>query len=258
MRLTKHHGLGNDFLVLLDPAGAAVVDGDLARALCDRRRGIGADGLLHGVGGDGSTLTMTLYNADGSQAEMSGNGIRCLAQAEAMRRGVATLELDVATAAGLRHVSVQPGDEALTVRARVDMGPVQPTDEKLGASTDPVPKQQLTLSVGNPHLVQLFEDVEARDQALANLGDWRPQFNHELVVAAELALDMRVVERGVGETLACGTGACAAAWAARVWGLAGDRVTVRMPGGDAEVLLGDTVTLVGPSTYVADIEAPWR
>ena len=88
MQLSKHHGLGNDFLVLLDPEGTAPIEPAQARALCDRRTGVGADGLLWaGPGTDGADVTMVLLNADGSRAEMSGNGIRCLAQEVAWSRG---------------------------------------------------------------------------------------------------------------------------------------------------------------------------
>jgi diaminopimelate epimerase len=251
MRMTKHHGLGNDFLVVLDPGGVEAVDADFARALCDRRRGVGADGLIHGVVGDGERLAMTLWNADGSLAEMSGNGIRCLVQAEAMRRGVTRLSLDVATAAGVRHVEVRPGPDERTVMASVDMGPV--VEYIGGLHLHPTPLKQLAASVGNPHVVALYDDRTTRDEAIERLAGRRVDANAELIVVDEV-IDMRVVERGVGETEACGTGACAAAWAADHWGLVDGRATVRMRGGDAEVVLGDTVTLTGPATYVALVE----
>src|SRR6186997_2153257 len=105
MRLTKHHGLGNDFLVLLDLTGTQPISAELAVALCDRRTGVGADGLLRvSAGTDGADVTMELRNADGSRAEMSGNGIRCLAQAVFQAGLVAPPVLRVATDAGLRTV----------------------------------------------------------------------------------------------------------------------------------------------------------
>ena len=254
MHLSKHHGLGNDFLVVLDPDGAVTVDAAMARALCDRRTGVGADGLLWaGPGGAGADVTMTLHNADGSRAEMSGNGIRCLAQAVARARGVDTLDLAVATDAGLRRVEVTPGDER-TVHVRVDMGPVTPAD----APTLPelrAAKDVLGAAVGNPHVVALFADRDALDAAAD--GFRMTDRNVEFVLPGPGAdeLTMRVVERGAGETQACGTGACAAAWAAQRWGLVGDRVVVHMPGGSATVDLGaDTVHLTGPAVLIADIE----
>jgi diaminopimelate epimerase len=250
MRLTKHHGLGNDFLVLLDFDGQQLVDADLARALCDRRTGIGADGLIHGTAGAGTTdLNMMLFNADGSLAEMSGNGIRCLAQAEAMRRDVGELELDILTEAGVRHVAVRPAGEALTVQASVDMGPAKVIDRGGSGRSG---KNRMELDMGNPHLVVRVDDPWA-DGVVDGA---EPDRNTEFIAAGPGtdAISMRVIERGVGETLACGTGACAAAHAAHAWGLVGTRVTVHMAGGDAVVELGDTITLSGPATYIATIE----
>lgn len=246
MRLTKHHGLGNDFLVLLDEDGTAPVDAALARALCDRRRGVGADGLIR----VGPGVTMELRNADGSRAEMSGNGIRCLAQAVARHRGVTDVELDVATDAGPRHVSLH-GDVAA-----VDMGAA--TDLDLTTEPDPAALKVAAVGMGNPHEVRLYAeraDLDAAADAFA-----MTDRNVEFVLAGPGPdeLTMRVVERGAGETQACGTGACAAAHAAARWGLVGDAATVHMPGGDVTVTLGATITLTGPVTYVATVEVPWR
>ena len=248
MRLTKHHGLGNDFLVLLDDDEPGP---ELARALCDRHTGIGADGLLWaGPGGDGADVTMVLRNADGSRAEMSGNGIRCLAQAVARDRGVHTIDLAVATDAGLRRVRVRPGADERTVQVRVDMGAVteaEAPDLGLGA------KDTLGASIGNPHVVALYPDPPSLDADADRFTMTDRNVEFVLPGPGPDAITMRVVERGAGETLACGTGACAAAWAANRWGLVGDAVTVHMPGGSATVELGETVFLVGPAVYVAEI-----
>ncbi|HEX9993425.1 MAG TPA: diaminopimelate epimerase [Acidimicrobiales bacterium] len=247
MRVTKHHGLGNDFLVLLDPAGAAGAGPDLARALCDRHTGVGADGLLLGTRGDDTAdLGMTLWNADGSVAEMSGNGIRCLVQAALAAGLVDGPVVEVATMAGLRRVEVKPGPDDRTIEATVDMG-----EARVVRST----ARQAEVDVGNPHLVVLDPDGLAD---LAELGPAHPDVNVEVIrPALDGAVDLRVWERGVGPTEACGTGAVAAAVAAHRWGLVGDRVVVRMPGGAAEVGLGDTATLTGPATFVAAVEVPW-
>lgn len=254
LRLAKHHGLANDFLVLVDPDGITPITPTLAVALCDRRVGVGADGLLWvGPGRDGADVSMVLLNADGSRAEMSGNGIRCLAHAVARQRGVAELDLVVATDAGNRSLSLRPTADAGTATARVDMGVVteaEAPDLGLGA------KEIVGADVGNPHAVALFGDRAALDAAAD--GYVRSDRNVEFVVATGTDdLAMRVVERGVGETQACGTGACAAAWAGRRWGLVGDRVRVTMPGGAAVVELGETVWLTGPTVHVADIEVPY-
>ena len=241
MHLSKHHGLGNDFLVV-----NGEVDEAMARALCDRRTGIGADGLIGYVG-----LQMTLLNADGSRAEMSGNGIRCLAQAMAVGTDVT---LDIETDAGVRRVEVRQVDER-TVDVRVAMGAVSDApvpDLELGA------KEVLGASVGNPHVVALYPDRQSLDAAADGFA--MTDRNVEFVEVGPGAdeLTMRVVERGVGETQACGTGACAAAWAARRWGAVGERVTVHMPGGAAVVELGgDVVHLTGPAVHIADVEVAW-
>lgn len=262
MRLTKHHGWGNDFLVLIDADDGVVLDEETARAWCDRRRGVGADGVIRvTVPGDGADLAMELRNADGSRAEMSGNGIRCVAQA-AWRAGVvAGPAFTVATDAGLRTVEVEGDPSAAIVQVRVDMGPAGDGDPAWADVVGPDghgAQKVATLDLGNPHVVLLYGDAVARDTAVAAAPVGAP-VNLEYVLAGPEpdALAMRVVERGVGETEACGTGAVAVAVAGRAWGLVGDRVVVHQPGGDAVVEIGATITLVGPATYVATVEVPW-
>jgi diaminopimelate epimerase len=264
--LTKHHGLGNDFLVCpLDQALPRIAWEALAVRWCDRRRGVGADGLLL-LGVDGpDQLSMALYNADGSRAEMSGNGIRCLAQAAYLRQQrTGTAEYVVTTDAGERQVVVTPID-ARTVEASVDMGEVTSIGVPDGwAATGIHPdRPALHLSLGNPHSVVAVDDVTVVD--LVSLGAMVPQVNLEIVQPgpAPDAVVMRVHERGVGITEACGTGACAAAFAAARWRLARPtddvraELTVHMDGGDARVRLDHPapgrVTLTGPATYVATV-----
>src|SRR5688572_16322810 len=153
MRLTKHHGLGNDFLVLLDPDGTRPVAAEQARALCDRRTGIGADGLVRVIpGSDGAQVTMQLLNADGSRAEMSGNGIRCLAQAVFQAGLAAPPVLRVATDAGLRTVTVLSRNGPRTHRLSVEMG-----QAKVGESEPEWVEgdvlRAVRVDVGNPHVV---------------------------------------------------------------------------------------------------------
>ncbi len=277
-RLTKHHGLGNDFLVhLSDDLGPRQDWIERAVRWCDRRRGVGADGLLLGLhGGPDADLVMTLVNADGSLAEMSGNGIRCLAQAEARRRGLTTGELTVVTDGGLRHVSFRPhasGDPAISV-ASVDMGPAGPgptADREIAVQASELPAAAAaalgldatrtgTYDLGNPHLVLLVDDPEVIDLVAAGStheAAYEAGMNVHFVAPTDGepdALTMRVWERGAGVTEACGTGATAVARAAHDWGLTGSRVTVHMPGGDVVVDVADRMTLHGPAAYVATIE----
>ena len=270
LTLTKHHGLGNDFLVVFHPAVPEAELPELARRLCDRRRGIGADGLLIAESPppdpDRSTAagaTMALFNADGSRAEMSGNGIRCFVQALSMRHDGDLSTVSIYTDAGKRVVSLDPTDDPATIVASVDMGVVDPIDEpsgwsELGCHPD---RPVAHLSLGNPHSVVGVDEVGVVD--LVALGSKVPQINLEIVEPGERQHEvrMRVHERGAGITEACGTGACATAVAAASWGLAtplDGKLVVHMDGGSATVAL-DTpspgrVTLTGPATHIGVIE----
>lgn len=259
LTLTKHHGLGNDFLVVLHPGVADLPA--LARQLCDRRRGIGADGLLVGESAAGYAAQMVLYNADGSRAEMSGNGIRCFAQALSMQRGDTDDQM-ILTDAGDRLVTLMTTDEPGLIYASVDMGAVVDIAEPANwhaIGADPM-RPVRHLSLGNPHAVVGVEEVGAVD--LLSLGSIVPHINLEIVEAGPEphAITMRVHERGAGITEACGTGACASAWAASEWGLVPatvEEIVVHMDGGDAKVRLHHPqpghVTLVGPAHYIATI-----
>jgi len=247
LTLSKHHGLGNDFLVLLDPDDrhAGLDLASVAVALCHRTTGIGADGFIRLA----PDLRMHLHNADGSRAEMSGNGIRCLAQA-IVRSGLADAgaPFEILTDAGVRRVTVV--DEQ---RFTVDMGTVKVVD---------LEERRAEVDTGNPHLVLLVADPAA--EPLEALGSEHPDRNVEVVRVDDRAtVTMRVHERGAGITQACGTGSCAIAAATRAWGLTGDRVTVRNPGGDLDVALeGDIARLTGPAVHIASIEVEvsdsWR
>ena len=269
MQLTKHHGLGNDFLVALEEVnGPLRVDAERARLLCDRRLGVGADGLIVGRRPDPDadpriSVVMELWNADGSRAEMSGNGIRCLGQALAMARDDHEATYLVATDGGPRQLVVHDDAEHRVATVSVAMGAVgpgpevpSPVAERLGG------RRHGTADLGNPHLVVLVDDVASVD--LTGEGPWLEQrfprgVNVEYITIApgSDAIDLRVWERGAGVTAACGTGATAAADLAHRWGLVGSQVEVRMPGGVADVVLGgEEPLLVGPSQHVATVELP--
>ncbi|HEX4864216.1 MAG TPA: diaminopimelate epimerase [Acidimicrobiales bacterium] len=259
LTLAKLHGVGNDFLVSLDPPAGFEADGTaLARRLCDRHRGIGADGLIAGRrldGTAGAALSFRLWNADGSEAEMSGNGIRCLVH-EALEQGwVREGEpLGVDTPAGVREVTISRKGEGIAWGS-VDMGVVKVQGE---ADRCNVGEGQLLVDVGNPHLVVLGPDPATID--VQSLGPMLEKsdpagLNVEFVALGPGAgeVTMRVWERGVGETEACGTGSCAAAAALRHWGRVGTAVTVHQPGGVAAVELraDGSAVLSGPSERIA-------
>ena len=260
LTLTKHHGLGNDFLCAIEPA--VDITPDHVVRWCDRRRGIGADGVLTAtrLGGTDDAWRMVLRNADGSRAEISGNGIRCLGQAILRHLGSRPpAELDIDTDAGRRHLAVVPTEDPATVQVRVSMGPASagppPSDRlaRLGVTA----LRQEGVDLGNPHLVALVDDPTAID--IAAIGpqveaDYADGVNlHLISVLSRGRIVLRVWERGAGVTEACGSGACAAAWAAHRWGMVDDVVSVEMPGGSATIELGDPVILTGPANYVATV-----
>jgi len=246
--LQKWHGAGNDFLVeLVDGAASPWWNAHRVRALCQRTTGVGADGLLIGELGD--QVRMTLYNADGTLAEMSGNGIRCLAGAIHRATNADWQRLEVRTGAGPRTVSLtMDGDAGY---ASVSMGEVtlaEPLTGTLGVA-----------SVGNPHVVVRDEpswsDALREELALA----WSEQVggaNVEFVTVVDRAhVRLRVIERGVGWTMACGTGSCAVAAVLAHAGEIERDVIIANPGGDLRVQLeGERATLSGPMAFVANVE----
>jgi diaminopimelate epimerase len=247
-RLQKWHGAGNDFLVdVVEPGRGGWWTPARARALCRRTTGVGADGLL--IASLSSPVEMTLFNADGSLAEMSGNGIRCLAAAVRRTTKADFDTLDVATAAGPKTVTLaMEGDHG---SGSVSMGAAM--------FLDALPGSLGVVNVGNPHVVVNDEATwsdalreETAEKLAAQVGGANVEF---LTVLAADHLRIRVIERGVGWTEACGTGSVAVAALARRDGLCGDEVTVENPGGPLVVAFdGDEATLSGPVAFVADVE----
>jgi diaminopimelate epimerase len=263
--LTKHHGLGNDFLVFDSAQGTPSVPwSEFATRWCDRRTGIGADGLLILDRIDANTLGMQLYNADGSRAEMSGNGIRCLAHAAYRTQDLSgEHEYSVFTDAGVRVVNVsgQETNDSCSIDVEVHMGMVKMLEEpKNWSALQCHPDRPVRhVSLGNPHSVVGVENVG--DVDLESLGLKVPHINLEIIEPGPEphAITLRVHERGAGITMACGTGACAGAEAALSWGLvpaSTEEVIVHMDGGDARVRIdkeSKAAVLIGPVTFVATI-----
>lgn len=246
--LQKWHGAGNDFLIeVIEHGTAPWWDDEHVRAVCNRATGVGADGLL--LATVGSEVTMVLYNADASRAEMSGNGIRCLAAAVRRSTRGTWDELDVVTDAGLRHVTLTGDRDCGT--GSVEMGVV---------TSGPGPAGTLGVaSVGNPHVVVLDDPswtLEDRTTLARARSEEAGGANVEFITPSSPdRVELQVFERGVGWTLACGTGSCAVAVVARAHGMCGDVVTVGNPGGDLAVRLdGDRATLSGPVQFVANVE----
>ena len=273
LRFAKGHGARNDFVILQDPDGAADITPELVQRLTERTAGLGADGLIRVVRtraagidapADAPVWFMDYRNADGSIAEMCGNGVRVFA-AELRRTGLVGADrFDIWTRAGVRTVEILSPPEAGegTWQVRVGMGPARLTGE---ARTVTVAGHELAateVDMGNPHTVAFLpDDAALEDVDLTRRPALAPEPPHgtnvELVVPrGERHVAMRVHERGVGETLACGTGACAVAVAAAL--RAGDESRrpwrVDLPGGTLTIGWtpeGD-VTLAGPAQIVAE------
>lgn len=245
MDFVKMEGLGNDFVVVRGPLAPAAAD---VAAWCDRRRGIGADGLLVVTPLGPSRVRMEYWNADGSPAEMCGNGLRCVGRYAVDEGLAAGPEVLVETAVGERPVTIGPG----AVRALLGTftaGQVPPLD-LAGYHLEPV-------SVGNPHAVAFVPDCYSVPvSAVGPLVETNPHFPERVnvefaTVVSPERIDLRVWERGSGETLACGSGAAATAALAHRRGLVGPRVTVVLPGGPLEVEIdGDRVWIEGPARAV--------
>jgi diaminopimelate epimerase len=258
MRFAKAHALGNDFLLIEAAAVPASVDREaLARAVCDRHRGIGADGLIFYTPTPGGAA-MALLNADGSYSEVSGNGVRCLA-AWLARDAVGPREMEIETDAGIKRLEqLERSGGRYTFRAF--MGAPAGIDRvRLDVGGEPL--DVVTLRVGNPQAVLLVEaDVNRLHSTAAALAV-HPHFpdgtNVELAeVQAPDRVRILIWERGVGPTEASGTGACAAAVAAHRYGGASRDVQVSSPGGTQRVeWLDDGLYLTGWAQIVA--EADW-
>jgi diaminopimelate epimerase len=260
VKLVKAHALGNDFLLVEDGAVPPHADRPtLTRDLCDRHRGIGADGVIF-FSKAPSAVSMKLLNADGSPSEISGNGVRCLAAWLARQRGLTSgNSCAIETDAGTKVLQLLRADgNRLTFRAA--MGP--PTEvARRPLDVDGVAVDAITLRVGNPQCVVLGEATEERLHAIAAPLAVHPAFpegtNVELA-KVETPAHVRILiwERGVGPTEASGTGACAAAVAAIAYGGAHRDVEIASPGGVQRVeWLADGLYLTGWAEVIC--EADW-
>jgi diaminopimelate epimerase len=263
MKLVKAHAYGNDFLLMADDQVPAGSDRPrLARELCERHRGFGADGLIvyahvWSTAGSAAGATMDLLNADGSYSEVSGNGVRCLAAWLAHEHGLgAGSRIDVETDAGVKRLELLSSDGP-RVTFRAAMG--QPEDlQQRTIDVDGTPVEAVTLRVGNPQCIVLGAVTEARLHSIAAKLAVHPIFPHgsNVELAAVEAPDrVRVLiwERGVGPTEASGTGACASAVAAMAYGGAGRDVQVTSPGGTQRVeWTSDGIFLTGWAELVLE------
>lgn len=278
VQFTKMHGLGNDFIVIDDRTSELELESDAVIWLCDRNFGIGADGviLIRQATVADADFAWWFRNADGSVAEMCGNGIRCVAK-YAVDHGLIPADqgiVRVETGLGLYEIAVTRDDAGMLALATVDMG--APTIEPGGIPTtlgceapgNPVVNCEFPvssgsvrvtcISMGNPHCVLFVDDVD--DAPVTSLGpeiECNPAFPNKTNVEFAQVADgnrilLRVWERGVGETLACGTGACAATVAAALTCRIGREATVELPGGELKIrwIEDGRVLMTGPAEEV--------
>jgi diaminopimelate epimerase len=278
MKFAKMHGAGNDFLVV-QSSGEERDWPALAVAMCHRNLGVGADGLMLILASGKADFRMRLFNADGSEAEVSGNGVRCLVK-YAVERGIAPASGDRVTIEAIHDIlEAQIFREGGTVvRSRLSMGVprFEPKDVPLRANVKaPVLDYAIEvesrsipvncMSIGNPHAVH-FISGDVNDYPLESIG---PKVEHHPAFPARVnygvarvvsrdRMDVRVWERGAGETLACGSGCCAAMVMAHMHGYVADRVDISQPGGLLTVEWdgrGD-VYLTGPAEFIFEGEWP--
>ena len=273
MKFTKMHGCGNDY-VYVDCTREMIPNPEqVAIQVSDRHFGIGSDGLILVCPSDKGDFRMRMFNADGSEGAMCGNGIRCVAKFVYDKGLTDKTRIAVETLGGMKYLDLTVEDGKVS-KVRVDMGapileaekiPVVGLGEQVIGQPVSVAGQEWTMtcvSMGNPHAVVWCEDVKGLE--IEKIG---PRFEKHLMfpdrvntefvrVMDRRNVEMRVWERGSGETLACGTGACATAVACFLNGLTEREVTVHLLGGDLEIeVTPDTVFMTGPATTVFEGEA---
>jgi len=278
LAFVKMHGLGNDFVVMDDLAEELDLDPDAIQWFCDRNFGIGGDGLIliRPATTPDADFFMLYYNSDGTTAEMCGNGIRCFAK-YVVDHGLVGRDVDsirVETLGGIKPISITRDDDGTLYLATVDMGeplvlPAEiPTSLGCEAPGDPVVACALEtelgsfevscVSMGNPHCVLWVDDVDT-----APVGELGPIIEHHSAfpnktnvefaeLGGENVIRLRVWERGVGETLACGTGACATAVVGALTMRTGRASVIELPGGELEISWGEDghVYMTGPAEEV--------
>lgn len=279
MRFSKYHGAGNDFVVI-DARELDVAWDALAARMCDRHFGVGSDGLILVLESRHADLRMRMFNPDGSEAEACGNGLRCFVKFAVDRGMVSCREFDVDTLSGIRHATTFTEENAGVTEAMVGMGVPRFLPEEIPAlappSQGPIVRAELSaegravsvclVSMGNPHAVSFVaEDVagfplEQVGPAVEHHPMFPARVNFEIArVLGRHEIQCRVWERGAGETLACGSGACAVAAAAQLLGYCDAGVRVQLPGGVLTVSWeggGHEVLLRGPVEHVFDGEWP--
>lgn len=277
MKFTKMQGIGNDYVYVNCLQETIENPSELAKKISDRHYGVGSDGLIMINPSDKADFEMEMYNADGSRGEMCGNGIRCVAKYVYDYGLTDKTSISVETLAGIKYLDLTVEDGKV-VLVKVDMGKpmLRPEEVPVVSEKEEVIDKPITVdgqeyrmtcvSMGNPHAV-VFIDQDVKEFPLETVGvkfenheRFPKRVNTEFVnVLDRHTAQMRVWERGSGETLACGTGACAVAVACALNGLTEDEVTVKLLGGDLQIKWDrekNTVYMTGPAEVVFDGE--WK
>lgn len=277
MKFTKMQGIGNDYVYVNCLQETIENPSELAKKISDRHYGVGSDGLIMINPSDKADFEMEMYNADGSRGEMCGNGIRCVAKYVYDYGLTDKTSISVETLAGIKYLDLTVEDGKV-VLVKVDMGKpmLRPEEVPVVSEKEEVIDEPITVdgqeyrmtcvSMGNPHAV-VFIDQDVKEFPLETVGvkfenheRFPKRVNTEFVnVLDRHTAQMRVWERGSGETLACGTGACAVAVACALNGLMEDEVTVKLLGGDLQIKWDrekNTVYMTGPAEVVFDGE--WK
>ena len=277
MKFTKMHGIGNDYVYVNCFEETVTNPSAVAKFVSDRHFGIGSDGLILIKPSDVADCEMDMYNLDGSQGAMCGNGIRCVAKYAYDYGIVNKTSISVATKSGIKYLDLILGEDGKVALVKVNMGapiltsrqiPVVSTKEQVinePLNVDGETYRITAVSMGNPHAIVYMDDLKNLD--IEKLGpkfenhiDFPDRINTEFVkVIDRHTLQMRVWERGSGETLACGTGACAVAVASILNGyvVKDQPVTIKLLGGDLEIFWDqqkNTVFMTGPAEVVFDGE----
>ncbi len=273
MKFTKMHGCGNDYVYIDGFEETVLNESETAKRISDRHFGVGGDGMIIIKKGIKANFEMVMYNADGSRAEMCGNAIRCVAKYVYDKGYTKNTSFTIESMGAVKYIDVAV-ENGRVVSAKVDMGApiLKAADVPVVSESEKCVKEKITVadrefemtcvSMGNPHAV-MFIDEHPID---FNLDFYGARFEGNTAVFpkkvnAEFAkvidrknIEMRVFERGTGETLACGTGSCATAVAAVVNGLADNDVTIHLLGGDLQISWSgnekDSVFMTGPCEYV--------
>lgn len=277
MKFTKMQGIGNDYVYVNCLQETIENPSELAKKISDRHYGVGSDGLIMINPSDKADFEMEMYNADGSRGEMCGNGIRCVAKYVYDYGLTDKTSISIETLAGIKYLDLTVEDGKV-VLVKVDMGKpmLRPEEVPVVSEKEEVIDEPITVdgqeyrmtcvSMGNPHAV-VFIDQDVKEFPLETVGvkfenheRFPKRVNTEFVnVLDRHTAQMRVWERGSGETLACGTGACAVAVACALNGLTEDEVTVKLLGGDLQIKWDrekNTVYMTGPAEVVFDGE--WK